>query len=318
MTRERRVAELLLRRSGFAPPVPVDRLAAQFADVEFDLIPGTCDGVILDVTGRQSQTRPLIVVNSSSPRRRRRFTLAHELGHLMLPWHAGNTLACSTPRGWLLERGWEPEANAFAAELLLPTTWLRDAIRQASSIRELLAVVEDANASAQATCIATARLLPPGHVWAIVDDEQAVRATGTSPNSSAEPLHLGHVPDFERLERFANDMHVEVLADQVVVWWEYRHEAVEQRVEIDPATILGQLLEEYIPREDDRRRAGQRLAGIGGSAKGMAEDPRDPEEIHARLRRAFTKSRDFLPSQMLDDPRFRYWLDARAHELAQS
>ena len=153
-------------------------------------------------------------------------------------------------------------------------------------------------------------------MWAIVDEDAVVKATGNSPNSSAVPLPVGEQPDFDRLARFASEVHVEVMAGQTIVWWEYRHQVIPRSTSGDARTILSDLLGDYLPDADDRRVAQQRIAGIAGSAKNSASDPRDPSEIHALLRRAFTKRREFLPPEVLDDPRFREWLNARAYELA--
>jgi hypothetical protein len=108
--REQRLAALLVERLGISPPVDVYAVAARMADVESDLIPGSCDGVVVGLSG--GRKRPLIVVARDAPPRRTRFTLAHEIGHVALPWHIG-TAACDT--GLLVRDPAEIEANRFAA-----------------------------------------------------------------------------------------------------------------------------------------------------------------------------------------------------------
>lgn len=59
-----------------------------------------------------------ILINSDKPRVRRRFTIAHELGHLALGHlHGGEVVVDETVRG---RSPREREANAFAAGLLMP------------------------------------------------------------------------------------------------------------------------------------------------------------------------------------------------------
>jgi Zn-dependent peptidase ImmA (M78 family)/transcriptional regulator with XRE-family HTH domain len=60
------------------------------------------------------ESKPVIVVSGGGPGDRIRFSVAHELGHLVMH------------RGWLAEP-WklEPQANCFAAELLLPEEGIR-------------------------------------------------------------------------------------------------------------------------------------------------------------------------------------------------
>jgi hypothetical protein len=52
---------------------------------------------------------------------RRRFTMAHELGHCCLPWHSDPQYMCSSDDidDWK-HRAAEQEANVFAAELMMP------------------------------------------------------------------------------------------------------------------------------------------------------------------------------------------------------
>ncbi len=76
---------------------------------------------------------------------RQRFTIAHELGHA--------TLAHQVP-----EEALEVEANAFAAELLLPAPALRQAVKDGMSFREI-AVHFQASRQATAIALKDARLL---------------------------------------------------------------------------------------------------------------------------------------------------------------
>jgi Zn-dependent peptidase ImmA (M78 family) len=62
---------------------------------------------------------PVIMVNSREPRVRRRFTIAHELGHYFLA-HERTTF---TEPGDDLQL--EREANRFAGCLLMPAPWLK-------------------------------------------------------------------------------------------------------------------------------------------------------------------------------------------------
>jgi len=64
----------------------------------------------------------LLVVNENDPEPRRRFTIAHELGHFFLE-HAGRRFAEPSSDDPPQERA----ANRFAAALLMPEDWLRAA-----------------------------------------------------------------------------------------------------------------------------------------------------------------------------------------------
>ncbi|HLR80764.1 MAG TPA: ImmA/IrrE family metallo-endopeptidase [Bacillota bacterium] len=74
---------------------------------------------------------PVIVVNGNHPKNRRRFTMAHELGHAILHWkwlnkegqkldkHLGEILYRSNSHNYINSKR-ERQANMFAAELLAP------------------------------------------------------------------------------------------------------------------------------------------------------------------------------------------------------
>ena len=121
--------ELLVKAHIAELPIPVERLARDTgALISYQPFEAQ------DISGllyRAAGTAPVIGVNSSNPKARQRFTIAHELGHLTL--HSGH--------GLILERlirlnfrdatsstatdKEEIEANQFAAELLMPHSMLQ-------------------------------------------------------------------------------------------------------------------------------------------------------------------------------------------------
>ena len=78
--------------------------------------------------------RKFIVVNESHSPARKRFTIAHEIGHLVLhatqDVHVDHTLRINLRDSQAAtgENVEEVEANAFAANLLMPMDWLREAM----------------------------------------------------------------------------------------------------------------------------------------------------------------------------------------------
>ncbi len=82
-----------------------------------------------------------------------RFTIAHELGHILIPWHNGTTTYVDSKLRTksLLDKN-EAEADAFASELLLPTDWLKNQIGKYSDMQSLiLNVMQESNTSFIAT-----------------------------------------------------------------------------------------------------------------------------------------------------------------------
>lgn len=122
---ERKNATELLRAHGvFAAPVDVDRLAhALGAEVFYEEMEDNVSGLLI----REGGSAPAkIAVNSSHHRNRQRFTLAHEIAHLVL--HASRKKELWVDHEYYFrtvnaqngDQRVEVEANRFAAELLMP------------------------------------------------------------------------------------------------------------------------------------------------------------------------------------------------------
>ena len=128
-TRIRREArELLARFEIQAPPVPVQTLA-RGCGARIVLVPGNdnnIDGFLF-----RDGSEVVIGVNRERASVRRRFTIAHELGHLRLheqgQVHVDRGFRVRLRSGVSSEgTNWEEmEANRFAAEILMPIDFLR-------------------------------------------------------------------------------------------------------------------------------------------------------------------------------------------------
>jgi len=121
-------------------PIDVDALAHHLgAEVRFESLEDKMSGFLIIKDNHST-----IVINSEHHPNRQRFTLAHELGHLIL--HSNNkhqdalfvdkSLITKKARFHRDERSGtgeykqEIEANRFAAELLMPRQLLKEAIKE--------------------------------------------------------------------------------------------------------------------------------------------------------------------------------------------
>lgn len=125
-----RVQRLLEGLDG--PPVDVEALAASLgAEVRAFRLERDVSGVLY-----RERDRKVIVVNVAHAPARRRFTIAHELGHLLLhpgePVHVDQGLRINLrdAASATAEEVDEIEANAFAANLLMPAEWLRQDVSE--------------------------------------------------------------------------------------------------------------------------------------------------------------------------------------------
>jgi len=124
---EVRMARKIIQKHSLKIPFDLDKLVEIYAKVIYKTIPidgvdGIC--VNLKVPGKT----PTVIVNNTSVITRQRFTLAHELGHIIIPWHLGTIVdeidveQSRTSKTQYME--YEREANRFASELLMPFDWI--------------------------------------------------------------------------------------------------------------------------------------------------------------------------------------------------
>lgn len=112
----RAIASDLLEDSGYVNvfPLPVDKLIEQQG---YQLRGINKKNAPTDFSGQVDHEDKLVVINNSHSNGRKRFTAAHELGHIMLHPNENKIdyricFSDSTPK--------EIEANRFAAEILMP------------------------------------------------------------------------------------------------------------------------------------------------------------------------------------------------------
>lgn len=157
-------AERLLQDLGVTEPDEIDLEAIAYyvnARVRYRALDG-CEARII---GKGDAA--IITVNTSSTHRRKRFSIAHELGH----WHhhRGQCLACRVeeyrPRSSALSP--ERTANGYAADLLMPYYLFRPLARKQSKLtfKAVTALADVFNASKPATAI---RLVESDHSPALL------------------------------------------------------------------------------------------------------------------------------------------------------
>lgn len=147
-----KMAARLLARHDLSPPYNLDDLAKEYGTIEYIPIPIGADGITIGIGGEE---KPHIIINNSAPDTRKKFTLAHELGHIIIPWHTGTIVSHIDHLEANFEyKEMEAEANAFAAELLIPKAWLLDIQNNFHGIESLINfVLESTGASRDAALI---------------------------------------------------------------------------------------------------------------------------------------------------------------------
>ena len=122
---EKLLTVILKHHPAWTAPVPVEEFARTVNIVEFRELEGdSFEGALLTDANKQ---RGVILYRAGVRIERRRFTIAHELCHFLMPSHKGNQQCTAADlresRRDTDHRRREAEANRFAAGLLMPKPW---------------------------------------------------------------------------------------------------------------------------------------------------------------------------------------------------
>jgi Zn-dependent peptidase ImmA (M78 family) len=128
------LARKLLKEHGYALPIDVESIINKHGiHIRHQPMEESVSGMLV-----VKDDRATIGINQSHHPNRQRFTLAHELGHYLLHRRSTQVFVDASTmffRDGVAAEGkdkFEIEANAFAAELLMPETVLLDLIRHQS------------------------------------------------------------------------------------------------------------------------------------------------------------------------------------------
>lgn len=142
------MAMQMLERMELAdPPIPVEQVARRLgAQVTYEPFEGDISGMLF-----RDQDRAVIGVNSRHAATRQRFTVAHEIGHLVM--HKGQPVFIDRFVRLNMRDGQstpdERQANAFAAELLMPRRMVSEEVTRALLKQRNLAPPDLASTLAQ-------------------------------------------------------------------------------------------------------------------------------------------------------------------------
>ena len=261
------------------PPIDVAGLIRKYANLEFARIPGGVDAICLNL--KKIGTKPTVILQMGNIDRRRRFTLAHELGHIVIPWHIGDIVdEIADTYAYGSE---EYEANRFAAELLMPNDWLEPLISNFTNPIKLLDEVSTtANVSKFATILRLMEAMPPGHVLAEVDSQKRVILSALSPDSFVKRPQQGEIIDPKRLYKLAINVWEDVLESHHFVWWQLPAcvPLKNQTATGDWKELLEEIFKDLKVSDSEWKRLWQSFNGVVASANSRGITA---EQRHARI-----------------------------------
>ncbi|PUE27917.1 hypothetical protein B9Z39_09250 [Limnohabitans sp. JirII-29] len=116
---EQLVDEILKQNPNLPLPVPIEDLARLAGISKIEAV--TSEGFEGALISNPEKSKGAIFFNANRPKPRRRFTIGHELGHFLLPWHRQTNFSCTSDDiSSRANADWEIQANQFSAELLMP------------------------------------------------------------------------------------------------------------------------------------------------------------------------------------------------------
>ncbi len=240
---EKMAARLLARHQLF-PPFDLEALVSNYGVLEYRAFPFNADGITVGIGGKE---KPQILINSSIAPTRQKFTLAHELGHIIIPWHTGTIISHlgNNVNEHQEYRQMEMEANKFAAELLLPTDWLIAESKKFDLFESFIkTVLINSGASRDVVLIKVFKTIEWGVVCAEVDENgKRIRDyhTSSAPNTfnlyNKDLLREGVFSTASTTEKFD-------LGDRTYKCWIFESEAVAEFDDRSWREILRQILTE--------------------------------------------------------------------------
>lgn len=131
----RKKARQIIKDAKVSSPPVIIRKIIDFLGKEFDIdiiktdFKGEYDGITVTIGGSHT-----VGFDENSPINRKRFSIAHELGHIVL----GHTNTNNSDYDYDSKNYREIEANEFAAELLVPYEFLKKDVAQGTPVKDLV------------------------------------------------------------------------------------------------------------------------------------------------------------------------------------
>ncbi len=211
-----------------------------------------------------------VFLNANASQTRIRFTLAHELGHILIPWHIGTIIdntreSQSNDIYWLLES----EANRFASELLMPSDWIASIIEERLSPEKLTEhIMNKAGVSSQAATIRLIKALRPGYVFALLDANNQVVMSGRSDGTIAKQPEWYTEIEPSIIFPFCKNQYQFEMSGNLYYWWEFTNDIDYSSEPMNWREALNKIVDEICIPNDEKVKFKQRINGIIASANG--------------------------------------------------
>jgi len=189
------LAKRISQKYNLQMPRTIEHIVKEYATLEYIEFPKdarSIDGITLDlkILGKT----PRVYINQNKPKSRILFTLAHELGHIIIPWHIGtiiDNVSHDIGENDTQYAKYEREADAFASELLLPEDWLLEQIIDINDIKKLeeriSIIYKTTGLSHSAIGYKITDFLSPNFIFLVVKSNNIIQWFKSSPSTLYKP-----------------------------------------------------------------------------------------------------------------------------------
>lgn len=273
------IARRLIERYSLKPPVDIDALCREYANVHLGRFDLDIDGATFDLKPRAGK-RPDIVINSNRSQNRIRFTLAHELGHVLIPTHFGDVVDENIAKSSSHE---DNEANRFAAELLMPQKWLIECVQKHTDNPQALvsAVSGQAKVSIAAAAFRVINHMPAGFIFAQLGPDNRVIYCGRSPNTLTTPPYDEVIEKPTSFYQLAErSWQTDYFEGNIFVWWKIQKAIVPGTYDHrDWKLVLAEIVRDLSKLGHDRVKANATINGVMGYVNGEFKQNKSEQEI---------------------------------------
>jgi Zn-dependent peptidase ImmA (M78 family) len=315
------LARRLVEKRKLTPPIDIVALARNYATVSELDFPVEVDGICLDL--KQHGKRPRIFFNRRLHKHRRRFTLAHELGHILIPWHVGSIVDETETSHLELDFSYwqlEAEANRFASELLMPSEWAEQIVQNnANPGRAAEAIAEAAEVSFTAALIKAENSLPKGYVYARFSNGMLI-SSGRSPGTMTGTQGLENT-NIDELFQHATKRWEKTTSTDDYYWWYFSDEVpLANESGREWREIFTEITDDIGIPPDYIAKFKQRISGVLSSANSASRNPRTAEAINSACIQRLYSSRTSIPfaSEFIQHPKLSEFLAARIADFLKS
>jgi len=249
----------------------------------------------------------------------------------VIPWHFGtiiDDIAIDRDSDDTLYWDLEGEANRFAAELLMPSEWVRSIRQEHDSPCDILEHIRiGADVSFDAALIRLNSVLPPGYLYGVLNEDGVVISAGRSVGTLAGRPERGTLLNFDTAFPASAKRWSMPLRGGICGWWYFPREMTLPAADetLSWRELLNEILTDLELDEEISKKIKQSVNAIVSYANSMMSNDLRVNKLAKTAEAIFSASMQRFDSYSKNDPiisevaahkLFPIYLALRAKQLA--